>query len=164
MAGFDIRDLYLSVANYFTTKQKNSILLTFEQGESIFGKPFNMVTIDSNGTTDGIMIMHYVEQLQEVEENNNPLSSGLAIQNTWVCLNETMLEVCLPKLDEFTGILIYKRISEKEYKVSEYRKADKMHDYPYPTDTLTELLNIQAKNYWWLENHNRNVKRILKQL
>jgi len=164
MAGFDIRDLYLSVANYFTTKQKNSILLTFEQGERIFGKPFNMVTIDSNGTTDGIMIMHYVEQLQEVEENNNPLSSGLAIQNTWVCLNETMLEVCLPKLDEFTGILIYKRISEKEYKVSEYRKADKMHDYPYPTDTLTELLNIQAKSYWWLENHNRNVKRILKQL
>ena len=162
MAGFDIRDLYFSVATYFATRQKNCIRLSFEEGEKFFGQPFNMVTIDSKGTTDGIMIAHYAEQLQESIENNLSLNSGLAIQKTWICLSESMLEACLQKLDEFTGILLYKQISEHEYKISEYRKAVKMHDCPYPAKTLSELLNIQAKEYWRMEKHNRDWKKFSK--
>lgn len=43
---FNFSDVYLAVANYFANKQKNCIQLTLEEGEKIFGQPFNMVTID----------------------------------------------------------------------------------------------------------------------
>src|SRR5690554_1380049 len=86
MLGFDIRDLFLSVANYFSSKEKNSIQLTFGESERLFKNPFNMVTINSKGETDGVLIMHYVEQLVELKENGLPLRSNQEIQNTWICL------------------------------------------------------------------------------
>lgn len=162
---FDFSDICLAVANYFAQKQQNCIQLTIEEGEKIFGQPFNMVTVDEKGTTDGILILQYEELLDEVAENDHsPLKSGMGIQNTWVCLDKSMLEFCLPKLDEFTGILIYKRVSEQGYNISEYRKAEKMHDYPHPADTLSELLNIQAKRYWWLENYRRTERIIMQEM
>jgi hypothetical protein len=39
-----------------------------------------------------------------------------------------------------------------------------MHDYPYPTETLKELLNIQARQYWWMENHKREIDRIMDEI
>lgn len=164
MLGFDIRDLFLSVANYFSSKEKNSIQLTFGESKRLFKNPFNMVTINSKGETDGVLIMHYVEQLVELKENGLPLRSNQEIQNTWICLSKEMLDVCLPKLDKQTGVLVYIRISNDEYKVIEVRKATKMHNNPYPAATLSELLNIQAKKYWWYKNHVRTVDDTMKQL
>jgi hypothetical protein len=59
MYSFNIYDLYLSIANYFTKKNKHCILLSYEEAERIFSQPFNLVTIDLNGTTDGIMLVRY---------------------------------------------------------------------------------------------------------
>lgn len=164
MRGFDISDVFLSVANYFSSKEKNCIELTFEEGRKLFQNPFNMVTINSEGETDGILIMQYEELLEELEENGLPLRSNQEIQNTWICLSKEMLDVCLPKLDKHTGVLVYKRVSRRKYTVIEARKATKMHNNLYPAATLFELLNIQAKNYWWYKNHVRTVDDIMKQL
>lgn len=57
----DLYHLYLSVANYFTKKSKHCILLSYEEAERIFSQPFNLVTIDVNETTDGIMLVRYPE-------------------------------------------------------------------------------------------------------
>ncbi len=164
MRGFDIRDVFLSVANYFSSKEKNCIELTFEEGEKLFKNPFNMVTINSEGETDGILILHYDELLEELEENGLPLRPNLNIQNTWICLSKEMLEVCLPKLDKHTGVLVYKRVSRREYAVIEARKATKLHNNLYSAATLFDLLNIQAKNYWWYKNHVRTVDDALKKI
>ena len=164
MYSFNIYDLYLSIANYFTKKNKHSILLTSEEAERIFSQPFNLVTIDLDGNTDGIMLVSYPDLFEELEENDRPLRSGLAIQSTWVCVKESILDNCIDKVDQFTGVLIYKQISNENFKIAEYRKADKMHDYPYPTETLTELLNIQARQYWWMENHKRKIERIMDEI
>ena len=164
MYNFNIYDLYLSIANYFTIKNKHCILLSYEEAERIFSQPFNLVTIDLNGTTDGIMLVRYPDLFEELKENGRPLRSGLAIQSTWVCVEESILDNCLEKVDQFTGVLIYKQISNEKFKIAEYRKADKMHDYPYPTETLTELLNIQARQYWWLDNHTREIARVMDEI
>ena len=157
MATFNFNDIRLAVAKHFEAQNKKPVLLRLdlEDGQRLFNQPFNMVTYDSNGNTDGILVIHYAEFLAETKENNLPLSSGLAVQNTWVCLSSSMLESCLPNLDEFTGILLWDRIYDREYKITEYRKADRMHEYPFPPETVKELEKIQDANIQHEERKRR---------
>lgn len=157
MATFNFNDIRLAVAKHFEAQNKKPVLLglDLEDGQRLFNQPFNMVTYDSNGNTDGILVIHYAELLAETKENNLPLSSGLAAQNTWVCLTQDMLEACVPLLDEFTGILLWKRISDREYTITEYRKADRMHEYPFPSETVKELEKIQDANIQHEEHKRR---------
>lgn len=87
---FDINDLYLSIANYFEKQQKHCILLTYEEAINIFSQPYSLVTIDSNCNTDGISVINYPDIFDRFEEDNHPLKSGLPIQNTWVCIEESI--------------------------------------------------------------------------
>jgi len=149
---FDFRDLSLSVANYFAKKDKMCIKISFEKSIEIFSKPFNLIAFSKEGETNGIMIVHYEEQLQESIENGLPLNSGLATQKTWICMESSMLEKNLELLDEQTGILLYKKNSRKDYQIKEYRNASKMHEYPFPNSILFDLLSIQSTEYWRLRN------------
>lgn len=164
MYNFNINDLYLSIANYFEKQQKHGILLTYEEATNIFSKPYNLVTIDLNGNTDGISVVNYPDRFDSFEVDDHPLKSGLSIQNTWVCIEESILDTCINKVDQYAGILTYIQVSNDNFKIKEYRKADRMHEYPYPAETLFELINIQAKKYWWQENHHKKINKILDEL
>lgn len=83
MYNFNINDLYLSIANYFEKLHKHSILLTYEEAINLFSQPYCLVTIDSNGNTDGISVVNSPDRFYSFEEDNHPLKSGLSIQNTW---------------------------------------------------------------------------------
>ncbi len=161
MLQFDIRDLYLAFANFFSQNGKTCIRISFDDTEKIFKQPFNMLALNEKNETDGIMIIHYADQLQDSIEAKLPLNAGFHVQNTWICLGESMLQTCLPLIDEFTGIITYQRISDSEYKFRIQKKADKQHDYLFTQEDLASLLLLQAKEYWRINNNNKKAKQFI---
>lgn len=160
MASFDFRDLQYYVSKYFSDKKNYVVKLTSDEGIEIFGQPFNLIAFDDQGKAHGIFTMHYVDQLDELEEQGTPLKAGLAIQNTWICLTSEMYEKCKHKIDEFTGVLIYTRISNDEYKVVKLKNADRQHEYFFTQEMLLSLLKIQSEDFMRENTNKRDIKRL----
>lgn len=159
MVQFDVRDLYLSFANFFSQNGKTCIRVSFDDTERLFNQPFNMLALNAKNETDGILIIRSTEQLRETIANKLPLSAGLHVQSTWICLEENMLSESLSLIDEQTGIITYQQTSNAEYEFKIHRKADKQHDHSFTKEDLASLLLLQAKEYWRVNNNNKKAKQ-----
>lgn len=157
-----LNDVILSVANYFSNKDKTCIQINNEYFEKEFSKPFKLVTYNDNKETDGVIFLNYEGQIEEIEEARWSICAGLDAQYTWICFEKSMLDYFLPLLDPNTGILLYQKSSERKFKITEYRKADRMHEYFFPEKTFKDLIKIQNEMYWKERNYAIKKEMVLK--
>ena len=163
MTSFNYKDLEYHVSQYFSNKNCYTVAITCEKSIDILCQPYNLVAFDDKGNTHGVLIMHYAEMLQELDEADTSLGATLAAQHTWVCLTKEMYDVCKQYIDEFTGVLFYNRASNDEYKIKVHKEAERMHEFTFTSDMNFELLKIQCEKYMHELNHQHKVKQVNRQ-
>jgi hypothetical protein len=160
MKNFNFKDLQYAVGKYFSDNKNYVVELTCDEGNEIFGQPFNLIAFDDHAKAHGVLIMYYEDQLSELQEQGTPLCASLAIQNTWVCLTAEMYDQCKSQIDEYTGVLIYSRASNNKYKFVIHKNADTQHEYFFTQDMLLSLLKIQSHNFIQEKTLQLEIKRL----